>query len=711
MQEGSPEKGYSEDVLCGEACCSRDIRNLLRAYNLLVATRDEERAIIGKVSRRWLQSESEDWIALSDIPIGVLQTVRGRQVLCDALMPDFDANPESVDLQALLLQLQHSDKLINSNCLSKLEPAIAADLLLGVMLLGVQKYGNRGCGLSILDNDLITAAIVRDTVGCIDRYSAVLPGQCRTVDTGRLRDLFGESVVTHLDVLQNLTARFNRAFIEDSCETLELPSPYATVIAAIEASQLRLVARASGDEILANLKDFQEQEALVAGIRCDGEFPEHAWLALHYRRTQAALSVAGVDYRALWEPLQQTLMTAVDDVLVDPKKRRRLIGRRGKAVHDVHKNLPLVESFNAVENYNSLATVHIAALEMMQYLEKGRRKSACTMLGHSLRIAGVAERLFGEALEPSIATTALLHDVVEDGSRPVAGYDQSLNNIKQRFGGPLAAMVSELTDCESTIAAHQKAEATLRCDSLILPQQQYNFDRFTEMTLEPTATHEPYTLGGIITKIIDTAISEEEGIRDPDTMSGWWRHSGIRIYWSYHVRGRVVRPLLCKLATEIVRHEDGASNQKSRMSDALVAGLRRLLSYSIESADQYAVQNLAIIADEYGLKQQQRAELIRTFFDASIDQEIYRAEVVPVLLDEQKLQQRISSGLVPAENYVTMYTKRAGGNSQADSGTFIKYRAAALQRAAIVTRLELEHGAAGSMFDDIVSLYDYRKAA
>ncbi len=710
MQEGSPEKVCSEETSRGKAC-SGDIRNLLRAYNLLVATRDDERAIVGRVSRHWLQSEREDWIALADIPLGVLNTVRGRQVLCDALMPDLDANPESIDPVALQIQLQYSDKLVNSNSLAKLEPAIAADLLLGVMLLGVQKYGNRGSGSIKLDNDLITASMVRNTIGCIDRYSAVLPGQYHTVDADSLRELFGEKVVAHLDVLTNIQRSFDEAFADNSCHLLELPRPYATVMAAIEASQLRLVARAAGDEILANLSKSLQREAQAAGICCDGDFPERQWLDLHYRRTQAALALSGVDYCALWEPLEQTLMAAVADVLDDSTKRRRLVGRRGKAVYDVHKNLPLAESFNAGENYNSLATVHIAALEMMQYLEKGRRKSACTMLGHSLRIAAVAERLFGEALEPSIATTALLHDVVEDGSRPVAGYDQSLNNIKQRFGGPLAAMVSELTDCESTIAAHQKAEATLRCDSLILPQQQYNFDRFTEMTLQPTATHEPYTLGGIITKIIDTAISEEEGIRDPDIMSSWWRHSGIRIYWSYHVRGRVVRPLLCKLTNEIKRHEAGEGVATAAMSTELVGGLRRLVDYSICSADQYAVQNLAIIADEYGLGPDHRQQLISTFFDASIDQKAYRSEIVPCLLDERRLQQRIRDGQVPAENYVTMYTKRAGGKARADASTFIQYRSAALQRTRIAISLELEQQTVESALGDIVSLYDYRKAA
>lgn len=688
-----------------------DLSKLLRAYNLLVATRDDERVIIGKISRNWLHSEREDLINLSEVSSGVLRTVRGREILCDVMMPDLDINTHRVNINSLLMQLQGCEKLISSNCLPKLEPAIAAELLLGAMLLGVSKYGNRRRGSVKLDHNLIVAAMIRETLGRVDRYSAVLPGKCRVVDIEALHELFGSAVVDHLQRLLACQQEFIQAFENNCTANLTLPRPYGTVIAAIQASQLRLVARAAGDNILANLSCDKQREMNQAGVSVKGLFPERSMLELHYHRTEAALALNGVDYSALAEPLEQTLMIAVGDALEDSAKRGRLVGRRGKAVCDVHNNLPLVELFDAAENYNSLETVYLAALEMMQYLEKGRRKSACTMLGHSLRIASVAEHLLGPAMEPSYATIAILHDVVEDGSRPVAGYDQSLSNIKRRFGGPLAAMVAELTDAESSIAAHKKAEATLNCESLILAQQQYTCDRFTEMTLQPTATHEPYTLGGIITKIIDTAISEEEGIRDPDIMSGWWRHSGIRIYWSYHVRGRVVRPLLMKLAHEIECFQNDP--ESTELTATLVDGLRRVVSYSIESSDHYAVQNLAILADEYGLQRAERDQLIELFFDESIDQQSFTSQIVNEMLCEERLQQSINSGLVPSESYVTLYTKYPGRVPQPDHSTFLMYRNAALQRSEIARRLSLQPPVGSHTITpgEVISLYDYRKAA
>ncbi len=694
--------------------CTKDIRNLLRAYNLLVATRDDERAIIGKVSRHWLQSEREDWLRLCDINPGVFRTVRGREVLCEALRPDHDSNPESIDIEPLLDQLVFSDKLINSNGLAKLEPAIAAEVLLGVMLMGVQRYGNRRCGSARLSHDVIVAAMIRDTIGLTDRYSAVLPGKCKKITENTISTLFGDSVCKHIAAIKMHQRQFDQAFAGNQMSALVLPRPYASVIAAIEASQLRLIARAAGDEILVNLDADKKAEMQARGIDCNSTFPERELLDLHYRRTKAALAMSGVDYSALAEPLEHTLLMSVSDALDQPTKRRRLVGRRGKAVYETHNSLPLVESFNASENFNSIATLHIAALEMMQYLEKGRRKSACTMLGHSLRIAAVAEDLFGEALEPSFAATAILHDVVEDGSRPVAGYDQSLNNIKRRFGGPLAAMVAELTDAESTVAAQQKAEATLLCDSLIMPEQQYNFDRFTEMQIQPTTTHEPYTLGGIITKIIDTAISEEEGIRDPDVMTSWWKHSGIRIYWSYHIRGRVVRPLLVKLTQEIERFESGSDLSASILNEELVAKLRALIEFSITSSDNYAVQNLAIIAQEYGLDSDERAYLIRQFFDRNINQAQFQQDIVDTLLVEHRLKASIRNGAVPSESHVALYAKTNGVRPKPDPNTFVRYRAAALQRAQIAERLQLERIVNSGLqqgLEEVVSLYDLRKVA
>lgn len=237
-QQQQGRQGQSGQEQPGQDCKS-DLANLLRAYNLLVATRDNERIIAGQVSRAWLHSEREDFIKLSEVGRGVLHTVRGREILCDVMMPDLDVNVAHINIDSLLLQLPGCDKQVNSNCLPKLEPAIAADVLLGVMLLGVKKYGNRRRGSMKLDHNVIVAAMIRDTLGKVDRYSAVLPGKYRTVDMAALEDLFGREIVDHVRALRTHHDAFLQALADDRTDSLALPRPYGTVIAAIHASRLR----------------------------------------------------------------------------------------------------------------------------------------------------------------------------------------------------------------------------------------------------------------------------------------------------------------------------------------------------------------------------------------------------------------------------------------------------------------------------------------
>jgi len=230
------------------------------------------------------------------------------------------------------------------------------------------------------------------------------------------------------------------------------------------------------------------------------------------------------------------------------------------------------------------------------------------------------------------------------------------------------------------------------------------------MTLRATATDEPYTLSGIITKLIDTAISQEEGLHDPDVMSGWWKHSGVRIYWSCHVRGKVTQPLLIKLVRELKRHKAGGA----ALSPQTIEGLQRLVSYSIQSSDRYAVQNLAILADEYQLAKSEREMLINTFFDRQIKEEQFQSLVFEDLLRESGLQESIRQGRVPSACYVTLYSKDDNDNPKFDSSTFLAYRNAAMQRQDLLRELGLEHDPFTGIsypVGEIISLYDLRKAA
>ena len=167
-----------------------------------------------------------------------------------------------------------------------------------------------------------------------------------------------------------------------------------------------------------------------------------------------------------------------------------------------------------------------------------------------------------------------------------------------------------------------------------------------------------------------------------------------------------------KLAREIECFQSDPSS--SEFSEALIDGFRRVVCFSVESSDHYAVQNLAILADEYGLNRTEREQLIDIFFDESIDQQAFTRQIVDDMLCDERLKQSIKNGIVPAESYVTLYTKYPGRVPQPDQSTFVMYRNAALQRREIARRLALppsNDGVHPVTAGEVISLYDYRKAA
>ncbi len=668
-----------------------DVRKLVRAYDLLAASCDDLRVIAGRVSREWIASESECSVCIAGLPRAALATVRGQDILAEELFKNQNIDPANIDPRKIDLDRDADKLLINSNRLSKLEPVINAAVLVGNLLLGVQRYGRKGRGFPEIDNDLIAAAIVRGALGRKHPHSALLPEHYAVVDEKMIEQRLGAGVLKKLLDIERYRKAFQLATNDGAASRLVMPKTYANVVAAIAASDLRLVARAAGDEIFCTLEPAQKRELQAAGIELDGEFPERLYLDRAYRETRAALALPGVDHAALFEPLNSTLMVSVGDALADSGKRRRLVGRRGKAIHDVHNNLPMMEYYNAGEHPNSLSTVHVAGLELMRHLDKCRRKAFNTMLAHAFHIAGVIEQAFGSALEPRVASMALLHDIVEDGSPSVAGYDQSLHKLKLRFGGPLAAMVSELTDSPSQLDGSRKAQTTLHSDRIVAPELQYNFDRFSSMKLQPTDADTPYTLQGMVVKLADTAATFEEGVRDPDMMSGWWRHSGIRIYWAQNVRGGIVLPLIERLVLEI--HASQRDSRYSARSGALpvetLAGLKRLLATVLNWSDRYMVVNLAILAREYGLDRIEHDRLYKLFTDPMVSIVDFETEILEMMLRDDRLQASIDLGLVPARPYVTLFKHSDASPTPKDCSTFLRYRESALRRAAIRDELGL----------------------
>jgi len=253
-------------------------------------------------------------------------------------------------------------------------------------------------------------------------------------------------------------------------------------------------------------------------------------------------------------------------------------------------------------------------------------------------------------------------------------------------------MVSELTDSSVQSAGVSKANLTLQQPHLLLPQAQYDVGRFTDMTVKATEAEVPYTLAGIVIKLLDTVVSLEEGIRDPELMNGHWKHSGARIYWAERDRGAIVRPLMERLLIEIKASEVDPtySTRPHHVNTVRLKAGSAIVEIVLTYEDMYVSQNLAILASEYGLDEAQRDLLSTLFYDGNIDSEQFTERVLDNMLDDQVLLDSVRSGQLCCLGYTTLYAKDALFDSERCVETFLEYRASALRRQEIRRELGLD---------------------
>ena len=339
-----------------------DLQRLARAYGLLAGTCDSERVIAGTISRDWIAREVEHAVPLAALPNALFATQRGKDLLATELFEDENIDPESIDPDKIDLAGLGAGHLINSNRIPKLEPRIHVAVLVANILLGVRLYGNHGQGVPALDNDILIAAMIQDAIGKPYLFSSLSSDEFEFVDEDYLHTWFGQRIARLAFRIHEALQQFEAAVDESALPAIPADDHMHSVIAAIYSARLRLSARAAGDGVICFLDATQRDELRIRGVKVDDDFPEKPYLQLDYTLAQRAFKLAAVDHYALREPLRNTLMIAVADALEDANKRERLSGRRGKAVHEVHLNLPVMEYFVAAESPNSIETVHLLSL-------------------------------------------------------------------------------------------------------------------------------------------------------------------------------------------------------------------------------------------------------------------------------------------------------------------------------------------------------------
>ncbi len=682
-----------------------DVARLVRARLLLAATVDDRRAIVGRVSRAWIQSEIERTVRWADLP----ESLRHHPLVAPA-----GTEPAP-------------NHRFSTNRLPKLEPWINGSILIGAMLFGTRLYGDgtpdpeRGIRCSEMGNDLIVAAMIHETLGLEDQFSGLLSSGWRRVDDRYLLEEFGPGVVDHVYSVREHVERFDRAFEAGLAEELEVPAPYANVLAAIEAARLRLTARAAGDRMFSVLDEAKRSELLRRGIDCGppgSEFPERPHLERDHLRASAAIRLPGIDKSTLRIPVEEQLLQSTDNVLNRGLPPEQLVGRYGAAVYQFHTALPLLYRYSPinrkttratrgqtveVEGPFALGTLHLSGLEAARYLQQVRRKANGTSAAHSFVVAARAEQVLHSHRSVPIIAGSDCHDVVEDGGLAVTGYDQTLEMFASRFGSPLAALVAEVTDSITKTDGPAKAATFRNQAHLPTAAELYNVGQFDELRAVATDPKVPYTVAGVVIKLADTGTTQDEGIRDPDMMTGIWRHSGARVSWDQYSRGEIVRPLLDRLVTEIrVSDADPFYHRKTgALSQPLVVRLKELIGWFLTTADQYMVQNLTILAHEYRLPEVEQGDLVTRFFDAARTRDEMAEHLDSILIDSALDEEVRERGLAAG------YRMKVDGTVGRDLTQLLDYRDSALWRARLRGSLGMA-SPAPELFDEVVRLYELR---
>lgn len=750
-----------------------DIANLVRARCLLAATLDDHRAIVGRVSRAWIRSETERHIAPSRLPEPLRQhpSVAGH----DRETPD---------------------ERLNTNRLPKLEPLINAYVLAGAILYGARLYGagtadsESGVQFREIENDLIIATMVHDTLGHPDRLSARLPDARRNVDEDYVEGIFGPNVLRHLAQLRLNLAAFDAAQAAGRTAELAIPPVYANAIAALKAGSLRLSARAAGDGIFGLLDEAKRAEMARRGVDLGepGEpFPERRYLARDYALARAAAALPGVDTETIKMPVEGQLLRNVGYVLDLAVPPGHLVGRYGAAVAQFHAALPLMYRYNAVNrqvasrggqeshegqpsregqllhggrpSYNgqplhqrqsaddgqpsiagqlsyewqpsiagqlshewqpsheeqpahevegpyALGTLHRTGMEVTRYLHNVRRKGYGTGAGHSFLVSSRAESFLPGYRSVPILAGSDCHDLVEDGGLAVTGYDQSLELFAATFGAPLAALVAEVTDSLTKSDGVTKAAAFLDQPSLVLPDELYNVGQYDELRTVATDPRVPFTLAGAVIKLADMGTTHEEGLLDPDLMIGIWQHSGARVYWDLHAKGGIVRPLWERLATEIRLSEADPfyHRRPGALPAVTIQRLKSLVGWSLAMADLYAVQNLAILAREYGLPDDARQALIGQFLAGDVGESDFAA-TLDALLDDARLEPEVRR-----RGLAATYRLVPDGSVERDLAKLLEYRRSAARRQALRRELGCEPPSE-EQFSDVLLLLDLEESS
>jgi hypothetical protein len=545
------------------------------------------------------------------------------------------------------------------------------------------------------------------------------------VDETYIREKFGDAVLGHVMGLREAKASFEVAVA--SKKTPVVPEQYANALTAIYAAELQESARTAGYGLLTTM-DIQKQHELKLKGADTGPEGEKALVARDTKLLEAALALPGVNEACIAAPIKTTLLSAAKGYLDGKEAAENLVGwegaGRGKAVAQLHNALP-ISSAKLQGNENLLEALYRTALEVKRYHANGQRKGAESIIGHLGDTLSHGSEALGEHLRPIVGVVLLMHDLVEDGGKAVAGFDHTLEKLSKDFSALTAQMIADMTDRDDAKDSHRagknKALNTVEDGGFVFADSGTK-QGYTDPNAPLAATPENrgYSLTTAGPKIADRQSTMNELLFDPQMVKGeWLAKSGARIGWFVDNKG-FVDQLVGHIAGQVRDYEKNVVNpdtvlQSGHRAGDLMPGLKRFVANEMKTADQFMVQTLTILADEFKLDEAGRQKLVAAFVDPSMTREQFEKEILggpkggeEGLLKDSAIKANREAGGIPSLAHSSVFKKTRSDPPPRSHEFLLEFREAALHRDHIreVIGIAKPDVIKGKEFTDVVRLYD-----
>lgn len=551
-----------------------------------------------------------------------------RNVLANLHADEFHPDPEDRDAKG-------RQNRFNSNHLRKLSSGITLNATAAIMLAG-QRVAEDGTQKNAgVDKDIEIAVLLHDMVGAraMDTEPHHSPSlndlQRRVVDDEFIREKFGDNVLRHVKGINESLTALQQGTAED------VAPEYASAVAAISAARVREAAKIVSQHLVERL-DAPIREAFLRENNLSGENPAQQLLEREFAKLQSVMQRSDIaaEVRA---PIADVLMPAIEQYQADGNSEK-LFGNpqqgNGTAYGAFNAALP-INRYKTVEkrdgefvDYTDL-DVYKMLLFQTRYHQDTLRKDGSTIFSHVLDTVNIGSNALGGNLRNLVTLVLGLHDALEDGGREVAGFDLDASKLAKDFGTRMALLVAEMTDgygkkdyTKRALKAyneggrrHDFVESKLREFEQIGAVQLGDIgDEYITHYLQST----PFNLATAGAKIADVASTARKSLEHPEVNQAQWRNSGARSAWLGQSKGYVdelYQAIADRVEAFMKDPHEHTVLPSGHNEMELNLGLLNFLSATKQTLDQYTLQNLTIIADEFGLDGKGRETLRDKFTD------------------------------------------------------------------------------------------------